>query len=384
MVISPSKISSKTQSYFFDAALYTHAELLPFEQQHIFRKTWLYLGHAKELMHSGNVRAIAIAETSVLLIQGQDATLRAFHNVCPHRASLFFSELGSYQLNHLVCPYHAWTYNLEGDLVGVPQEGRFAAGFCRADYPLVQIRLEQWQGFVFICFADEAPPLQEFLGRIPTELKDHHTSDTKLLVQKQYLVQCNWKNFHDNTLCDYHVAIAHRTTLDPVQGPIHQYQHAFDPFVNLLYTPITQEWLSENHVLDSLNERSRNGFYTFGIFPNLHLVALPDGSFAWLRIDPMTVGSIRISLEVYGVPELSPSPDKLLQNFEAFISEDVALTEAVQKGYASGAHRAGPANQLEERITHQQQITRQFLQAGLQCDRALVSPTLENILLKLH
>jgi phenylpropionate dioxygenase-like ring-hydroxylating dioxygenase large terminal subunit len=384
MVISPSKIPSKTQSYFFDAALYTHAELLPFEQQHIFRKTWLYLGHVNELMQSGNVRAIAIAETSVLLVQGQDEALRAFHNVCPHRAALFCTEPGAYQLKHLVCPYHAWTYSLEGDLVGVPQEGRFVSDFCRADYPLVQIRLEQWQGFVFICFADEAPPLQEFLGRIPAELNDHCTPDTKLLVQKQYWVQCNWKNYHDNTLCDYHVAIAHRTTLDPVQGPIQHYQHAFDPFVNLLYTPITQEWLSENNVLESLNERGRQGFYTFGIFPNLHLVALPDGSFAWLRIDPITVNTSRVSLEVYGVPEVSPSPETLLRDFEAFMIEDVALTEGVQKGYASGAYHSGPANQLEDRITHQQQIIRQFLQAGLQCDRASISPALEHILLKLH
>jgi phenylpropionate dioxygenase-like ring-hydroxylating dioxygenase large terminal subunit len=383
MVVSPSKISSKTQSYFFDASLYTHAELLPFEQQHIFRETWLYVGHADVLMQSGNVRAIDIAGTSVLLIRDSDEQLQAFHNVCPHRAALFCSEPGAYQLSHLVCPYHAWTYSLEGDLVGVPQEGRFSPDFCRADYSLVPVRLEQWQGFVFVCFADEAPPLEQYLGRIPTELRGHCTPDSQLLVQKQYQVQCNWKNYHDNTLCDYHVAIAHRTTLDAVQGPVHKYQHDFDSFVNLLYTPITEDWLSENHVLESLNDRSRYGFYTFGIFPNLHLVALPDASLAWLRIDPITVDTSVINLEIYGVPELSPPIDRLVQNFEDFMLEDVAITEAVQRGYASGAYHSGPANQLEDRITHQQQIIRQFLQAGLERDRAFVQPSLANLLLKL-
>jgi phenylpropionate dioxygenase-like ring-hydroxylating dioxygenase large terminal subunit len=383
MVVSPSKISSKTQSYFFDASLYTYAELLPFEQQHIFRKTWLYVGHADVLMQSGNVRAIDIAGTSILLIRDSDQHLNAFHNVCPHRASLLCPP-GVHELNHLVCPYHAWTYSLEGDLVGVPQEGRFASDFCRANYPMVTVRLEQWHGFVFVCFADEAPPLEEYLGRIPTELSGHCPPGSQLLVQKQYQVQCNWKNYHDNTLCDYHVAIAHRTTLDVVQGPIHKYQHDFDSFVNLLYTPITKDWLSENHVLESLNDRSRDGFYTFGIFPNLHLVALPDGSVAWLRIDPMTVNTSVINLEIYGAPELSPSPDRLIQNFESFTLEDVAITEAVQKGYASGAYHAGPANQLEDRIIHQQQIIRQFLQVGLECDRAFIQPGLADVLLKLH
>jgi phenylpropionate dioxygenase-like ring-hydroxylating dioxygenase large terminal subunit len=384
MVSSPSKVSSKAQSYFFDASLYTQAELLPFEQQHIFRKTWLYLGHAAELMKLGNVRAIEVAGTSILLTRGNQGQLKAFHNVCPHRAALFCTEFREYQLNHLVCPYHAWTYSLEGELVGVPQEGRFSSSFCRADYPLVQVRLEQWQGFVFVCFAAESPPLLEFLGRIPTELNGHCNSETTLLVQKEYSVQCNWKNYHDNTLCDYHVAIAHRTTLDPVQGPVSQYQHSFDLFVNLLYTPITKEWLAENQVLGSLSDRSLSGFYTFGIFPNLHLVALPDGSLAWLRLDPVTVDTTLVHLEIYGVPELSPSSDLLLQSFEAFMLEDVAITEGVQKGYASGAYHSGPANELEERIIHQQRIIRQFLQAGFDRDRALLSPALAHTLLKLN
>jgi phenylpropionate dioxygenase-like ring-hydroxylating dioxygenase large terminal subunit len=89
MVSSPSKGVSKTNRYFFDASLYTCAELFPFAQQHIFQKTWLYLGHANELMQLANVRAIDIAGTSVLLVPGSDQRLRAFHNVCPHRAALF-------------------------------------------------------------------------------------------------------------------------------------------------------------------------------------------------------------------------------------------------------------------------------------------------------
>jgi phenylpropionate dioxygenase-like ring-hydroxylating dioxygenase large terminal subunit len=383
MVSSPSKIVSKAGQRFFDASLYTCAELFPFEQQHIFQKTWLYLGHASELMKSGNVRAIDIAGTSVLLVQGQDQPLRAFHNVCPHRAALFCSEPGLYSLNHLVCPYHAWTYNLAGDLVGVPQEGRFTDDFCRADYPLWEIRLEQWQGFLFICFADETPPLHDFLGRITTELGGHALPNIRLQVQKEYSVQCNWKNYHDNTLCDYHVAIAHRTTLDLVQGPVHRYEHEFDPFVNLLYTPITQEWLSHNRVIPTLSDRARGGFYTFGIFPNLHLVALPDGSLAWLRIEPIAVDISKVHLEIYGIPEMIPPADRLIQEFEDFMMEDVVITEAVQKGYASGVYRAGVANQLEDRIIHQQRIIRQFLQAGFQRDRALIAPHLADALLKL-
>lgn len=355
----------KTNKFFTDS-VYTSTELLEFEQQQIFRQTWLYIGRVDELMHSSNVRVIEVAGTSVLLTRSRHG-IKAFYNVCPHRAALFRSEPGHYQLKRLVCPYHAWTYNLEGNLIGVPKEERFGADFCRADYSLISIRLEQWQNFVFICFSDEAPALQEFLGRIPRELDKHITSATQLLVQKQYQVQCNWKVYHDNTLCDYHVAVAHRTTLDPIQGSVDCYEHEFDLFVNLLYTPTTKMWRSQNRVLEHLSDRSRQGFFTFGIFPNLHLLALPNGLMSWLRIDPVTVDTSSIHLEIYGVPELISTD--VLQEFEAFMAEDIAITEGVQKGYASGVYRSGPVNQLEDRIAHQQQLIWQFLQAGLQRDR---------------
>ena len=379
MVISPS-ISRKSQSTFFAGSLYTCAALLPFEQQHIFRQTWLYVGQIETLMQSASVRAIEVAGTSILLTRSSDGSLRAFHNVCPHRAALFCPEPGHYQLKHLVCPYHAWTYNLEGNLVGVPREERFQADFCRDDYPLIPVRVEQWQDFVFVCFTDAAPSLQTFLGSIPAALNGHYTPATRLLIQKQYQVQCNWKVYHDNTLCDYHVAVAHRTTLDPIQGPVNDYQHEFDSFVNLLYTPTTSSWQSQNKILETLDDRSRSGFFTFGIFPNLHLLALPNGLIAWLRINPVTADISTVHLEIYGVPELSPPIDTLLQDFEAFMVEDIAITEGVQKGYASGAYCSGPANQLEDRITHQQQLIRQFLQAGLQRDRT-VNPDITEMIL---
>ncbi|WP_206602811.1 aromatic ring-hydroxylating oxygenase subunit alpha [Leptolyngbya ohadii] len=380
MMSSLSDRPTQAQSRFFAGSLYTSAALLPFEQQHIFRQTWLYIGQEQELIQSGTVRMLEVAGSSILITRGKDGNLRAFHNVCPHRAALFCSEPGSHQLKHLVCPYHAWTYSLEGDLVGVPREGRFSEDFCRSDYALMPIRLELWQNFIFICFSEAAPPLHDFLGGIPTALSNHFTPETTLLTKQQYLVNCNWKAYHDNTLCDYHVAVAHRTTLDVIQGPVNRYQHKFDTFVNLLYTPTTADWQTQNPVLEGLDDRSRNGFFTFGIFPNLHLLALPNGLVAWLRIDPLTVDTCLLNSEIYGIPALCRSIDQVTQEFDAFTQEDIAITEGVQRGYASGVYRSGPVNQLEDRIAHQQQMIWQFLQAGLERDRSSVHPEVAAVL----
>lgn len=349
--------------FLLEASAYTDPALLTTELYRIFRRTWLYVGDRQDLMQSQTVRVLDVAGTSILLTQTQDGQLYAFHNVCPHRAAQFCAEPGLYHLKHLVCPYHAWTYDLKGKLVGTPQTEQFNATFCREDYPLVPIRLEQWAGFVFVCLDEATPPLLEVLGSVPTLMAKYSTPDTQKLISKRYAVACNWKVYHDNTLCDYHVAIAHRTTLNLVQGPVRFYEYAFDRYVNLLYTPTTSDWRSQNLVLESLDDYQRNGFLTFGIFPNLHLLALPNGVLAWLRIDPVTVNQCEVVLELFGIPGISPAVEVLVEEFESFMQEDMAIAETVQKGYASGVYRRGPVNGLEARIVHQQALIQEYLKA---------------------
>lgn len=361
-------IWSTDDSKFLDALLYNEPEILSFELKHIFRRVWLYVGDIKELFEGGNVIVRDIAGTSIAIARDSDNELRAFHNICPHRAASFQSGEGCYQLKHLVCPYHGWVYNFQGQLIGVPRQEKFPENFHLEDFPLQPVRLEQWRGFVFICFDQTAPPLVEFLGEIPSTLAGHRTASTQLILKKHYTVKCNWKIYHDNTLCDYHVAITHRTTLHPLQGPTRFYQYQFNKYTNLLYTPTPKAWRQHNSVLKHLSDEGQQGFFTYGIFPNLHLLAFPNGILAWLQIEPLTVDTCVVYLEVYGVPELCPSKTTLLEEFEAFMFEDISVTEQVQKGYASNFFTPGPINQLEDRIVHHQQLIRQFLIAGLQSD----------------
>ena len=351
---------------FFGASLYCDPALIAIEQTRLFKRTWLYIGDTASLFASGNVLVQEVAGTSLVFVRDPRGRLQAFYNVCPHRASLLCSQAGNHQLAHLVCPYHGWVYSLQGELLGAPREERFPEGFRPQDFPLVAVRVEEWQGFAFVCFCPEAPPLLDYLGSIPTNLAQYRTLKTTLLVQKAYTVHCNWKVYHDNTLCDYHVAIAHRTTLSPVQGPIRFYEHSLEPYVNLLYSPTPASWRSDHKVLEHLPERNRQGFFTYGIFPNLHLLAFPDGVIAWIRIDPLTVDTCSVVLEIYGIPGFSPEPATLEEEFEAFMAEDMQITEGVQKGYASGAYRPGPVNSLEARIAHHQQLLHQFLLPGLE------------------
>jgi phenylpropionate dioxygenase-like ring-hydroxylating dioxygenase large terminal subunit len=359
-VVSPGQLGFP-ERFLLEADHYTNPKWQEVEQRQIFRRTWLYVGDAGRLSEPGMVRSTTVAGISVLITRDHAGELRAFHNVCPHRAAILAPEVGVQTCKQLVCPYHAWVYDLAGNLVGVPSQEQFGEGFQKQDFSLYPIRLETWSGFLFICLDEKAPTLENFFGSIPQNLGQHRTPNCQQLLRKQYQVACNWKNYHDNTLCDYHVAIAHRTTLNQVQGPVRQYRHQLEPYVNLLYTPTTTAWQTENQILPHLTGPSRDGFFTYGIFPNLHLLGLPNGLLAWIRIDPLAVDRCQVTLDVYGDPAFTPPLEVLQTEFEAFMQEDMALTESVQKGYASGTYRPGPVNGLETRIIHQQKLIHQAI-----------------------
>ncbi|MEM9163994.1 MAG: aromatic ring-hydroxylating dioxygenase subunit alpha [Cyanobacteria bacterium P01_F01_bin.4] len=352
---------SLPERFLLKAEHYTDPAWLLVEQTHIFQRTWLYVGDSAQLT-VGQAWVRQIAGQPVVITCVAPGEFKAFHNVCPHRASLLCNETGIHTQKHLVCPYHAWVYDLQGHLVGAPSQQKFSEAFDPQDYTLKPVRLEAWCGFLFICFSDDAPPLHTFLGSLPTHLGHHRRPETRLLLTQRKGVACNWKNFHDNTLCDYHVAIAHRNTLHKIQGPIKHYEHQLETYTNLLRTPVPTSWQAENSVLSDLPELARTSFLTYGIFPNLHLLGLPDGLLAWLYIEPLTASTCELRSEVYGIPDLSPPLETLKADFDAFTNEDIALTESVQKGYASGAYQPGPVNQLEARIVHQQRLILDFLE----------------------
>ena len=359
--VVPSHQQGLPEKFLLEADHYTNPKWQEVEQRQIFRRTWLYVGDAERLYEPGMVWATSVAGINLLITRDHSGELSAFHNVCPHRAAVLAPTVGVKSCKKLVCPYHAWVYDLTGNLAGVPSQEKFGAGFQKKDFALYPIRLETWSGFIFVCLDEKAPPLEEFLGSIPQNLGQHRTPDSQQLLRKQYQVTCNWKNYHDNTLCDYHVAIAHRTTLNQVQGPIRQYRHQLEPYVNLLYTPTTEAWQAGTQILPHLTGPSRDGFFTYGIYPNLHLLGLPNGLLAWIRIEPLAVDRCQVTLDVYGDPAFTPSPEVLQTEFEAFMQEDMELTESVQRGYASGAYRPGPVNGLETRIIHQQKLIHQAI-----------------------
>ena len=363
---------------FLDPVFYTSTDLPSLEQENIFSKTWLYACHISRVSEPGSAIVIEAAGRSLIVMRSLAGELAAFHNSCSHRgAALLGANQPVSSTKCLVCPYHGWTFDTAGNLKGLPEKKRFATTVDFSKLKLKPVQLDTWGPLIFVSLDKQPQPLSNFLGEAVIRMAGFPMEQLIPLFSDVYDVACNWKTFHDNGLCDYHVSIAHQNTLKDVQGSTKYYSYVFDDYINALITPTTDIWKSENDIWDALTGEWRSQFVTFGIFPNLHVYALPDGTLYVERIDPISVHTCRVHTEVYGLPRHLGSVDELKRWYDELFEEDRQLTEAVQRGYMSirqehgyNSYTPGPINSLEGRIVHQQQLIRRHLLTGMPTDMA--------------
>ena len=187
---------------------YTDPAVLALEQERIFRHSWQYVARQDEVAESGSFAATRVGDVPVVLVRDEDRTLRAFLNVCRHRGSLVCT--GSGKRATLQCPYHAWTYGLDGALVAAPRFSR-EGGTDHPDLGLVQLQLDTWGPLVFVNPDVDAPPLAEFLGDIPDRVAAAGVDldALRFLKRYEYEIEANWKISAENFLECYHCPVAH-------------------------------------------------------------------------------------------------------------------------------------------------------------------------------
>jgi phenylpropionate dioxygenase-like ring-hydroxylating dioxygenase large terminal subunit len=187
---------------------YLSPDVLRTEQEQIFRDAWNYAGPAEWVGEPGARFPCRAGDVPIVVVRDRDRTLRAFVNVCRHRGSVIVSERGKRET--LQCPYHAWTYDLDGRLRSAPRSER-EGSFDRDGLGLVPAGVAEWGPFVFVNADPEAAPLEEALGRVP-QLLDSGGVDVDSLVFRErstYSVAANWKIAVENYLECYHCAVAH-------------------------------------------------------------------------------------------------------------------------------------------------------------------------------
>ena len=173
-----------------------------FEREVWFRRDWMIVGREEDALERGAYFLAQIGDEALVIARGSDSTLRAFYNVCRHRGTAVVEEACGKAVR-FQCPYHSWIYDLEGNLVRA-KHTEDLEDFERKDFGLVSVRMETWQGFVFVCLSPETPPLLEWLGDLPPHLERFDFSRLRVAHTEMYEVDSNWKFIAENYSECYH------------------------------------------------------------------------------------------------------------------------------------------------------------------------------------
>jgi len=351
--------------------LYTDPAVLALEQTRIFHKTWQLAGTLSQACGevNGERRTIADPETyfvfdlagePVVVVRDKAGVLRAFSNVCRHRAGPIAQAAGC--RNVLNCGYHGWTYTLDGRLIGTPEiDG--VEFFDRSAMGMVPLRCETWRQFIFVNFAKDGPSLSEYLGNIP-ELADEFTFEGLGVAERRdYTVNCNWKVYVDNYLEGYHIPIVHPGLMKEIDYP--KYRCEAFRFHSQQLGPVKALKPGEENSRVYVPGKGLKEALYFWVFPNLMLNIYPDNVQTNLIV-PLSHDKTMVIFEWYfhdaGSERVRERAAKAIEFSHVVQQEDMDICEAVQKGLQSATYDRGRYSvKRENGVHHFHRLLAEFL-----------------------
>src|SRR6185437_15875177 len=317
------------------------------EQQQVFGRNWIAVGRAGQVAAPGDFFTVELAGEPLVVVRGADEVLRAFFNVCRHHAAaVMTAPCGNAQ--HLRCPYHGWTYGLDGSLKGAPE----FAGVCnfdRARNGLVPIRVGQWEQFVFVNLSAEASPLEDFLGDLPARISPLNLNSLHFFERRTYTLACNWKVYVDNYLDGgYHVPHLHKglnSVLDYKEYTIENsgsYSLQSSPMVS-----------SEEHA-DVSAARTGDRAYYYWLYPNF-MVNIYHGVMDTNLVLPLDTSRCLVQFDFYFADVSEAARQRNSESISVshrIQDEDVDICESVQRGLGSRAYTAGRLSVRREAGEH--------------------------------
>jgi Rieske 2Fe-2S family protein len=315
------------------------------ERETVFARTWFCIGRAEELPEAGDYLARDVAGEGILAVRGKDGRIRAFFNVCRHRGSVLCDEGAGHAKGAFVCPYHNWSYDLEGNLVGTPNV-RAGDDFDRASFPLRRVACEEWEGFVFVHVGSDPRPLLEQLAEepdAPLEYERYGVGELRVGHRIVYEVAANWKLIHDNFNECLHCPGVHRELSALV--PMYRKGMVFDPDRPDLgaelaegLTTFTLTGTSMLPPLPGLSEQDCRTYWGYSILPNVMMNLVSTGAMVY-TLYPRGAAHTTIVSEYLFRPETIADPDfdcsDMVEFLDLVSTQDWTVCERAQRGMAS-------------------------------------------------
>lgn len=339
---------------------YSDPEFFAAELERVFAPSWQVVCHENDLPDVGSWHTLDYLGESVIVVRGKDRALRAFTNVCRHRGSRVVDG-ASGCAKKLVCPYHAWTYELDGALSGVPGSDGYP-GLDKSRHGLAPVSLETWHGFVFVRLKDEGPSVAAMMAPYEAMIAPYRFEELQALGRVTLRPrEVNWKNVGDNYSDGLHIQVAHPglTRLFGRSYGVEATEHVDRMWGDMQERP-SANWSERAYQnllppVAHLPESSQRHWLYFKLWPNVAFDIYPDqvDFMQWLPVSPTECLIREIS---YALPD-----DRREMKAARYLNwrinrkvnaEDTVLITRVQQGMASRSFTVGPLSEEEVCLRH--------------------------------
>ena len=331
-------------------AAYFSAEVLELETLAIFEREWICLGRTEQVANPGDYFTTELVGDPLLVVRDEDHRIRVLSNVCRHKWTQVATGEGN--TNRFVCPYHAWTYGLDGRLLAarfMERSTEFDLGRCA----LPELRSEIWHGFIYVNLDPDSTSLASRLEALEPMVANYHMEEMTYFTGGDEIWETNWKLLTENFTEAYHTFPTHAQTLDlAMPSELTEFAACDDQF-STFYSRFKPEEPARAPCHPSLTDEQRRAVYMICLFPS-HVIALAPERVFYMCLTPLAPDRVRTRWGVASYAEalVNDTLDDLKQFYRQVNAEDQVRLESIQKGVRARHAGRGPLSWLERTNWH--------------------------------
>ena len=349
--------NTSNQTHGLSADMFLSKELATVELDQIFHREWSCVGREDDVPNVGDFITFVVGNQPIIVVRLEDKTIRAMSNVCRHRMMRLIQGNGN--TRQFSCPYHGWTYNIDGNLAGAPHMS-CNLNFNKEKFRLPALRCETWHGWIYVSLSDDATPIVDRLGKLDPIVRPYGMKDYRTVFVEDLEWDTNWKILCQNFMEGYHLPIAHRSTVGRNFSVAETRFDSDGPSESFTY----QYFLKPNDVdfgvAHPMNKRLTDSMRQTSVMPTIfpsHMYVLAPDHLWYLSLQPNGIGKVRIRYGAALAPEvIKHAKDKsaLVSKFRELLDktqeEDRFLVETIFQNIKGPMALPGPLSWLEREV----------------------------------